>query len=183
MAFTVHLDRSESVVVQTDETEARPPDAIRFFVAGRIENVGKELLSRFSGRTVRPTTLTFANGESVEVDLTGEAELELTGADAAVNLPDASGPSLGDGDDGNLGLADAVSPVVEFSVTGVVEGVEEATVSAVEGSSMRLSAVTFEDEDATATDGGANDAVLELELLGFSVRLVADGSLTVLSLS
>ncbi|WP_247730695.1 hypothetical protein [Halovivax limisalsi] len=181
MSLTIRFDEHETARLTDERIETVSRDRIEFVAEGNL-TVTESKMAAVAGRTLRPTTvtLTVEDERPVPIDLTGPATLRLEDADVGIEpagtdaVPSEATALESTTDDGPNG-ADPTYGVLSFTVDGAVQGVPEETVDRLAGSNATLRSITFTLDDETRSNGGTNDTVLAVTLLGFGVLVQRNG--------
>ncbi|USZ72529.1 hypothetical protein [Natronosalvus halobius] len=185
--MSVHVDIGENRTVRlTDERiECRPPNRVAFAAEGVI-TVTRELLGEFEGASLKPVRVDISVDESrtVRTDLEKEASLRLETVDVGVETPntddlspgmDTVSASSGDGTEST----DASPGAIAFSVEGAIVDVPMETLDLITDGSPSLESVVFAVDDPVRTDGGSDDVVFSLGLLGHRITIYRNGAIDV----
>ncbi|UTF52574.1 hypothetical protein [Natronosalvus rutilus] len=185
--MSVHVDIGENRNVRlTDERiECRPPNRIAFAAEGVI-TVTSELLGEFEGTSLKPVRVDISVDESrtVRTDLEEEASLRLETVDVGVETPDTDDLSPGmdtvsasSGD--STESTDASPGAIAFSVEGAIIDVPTETFDPITDGSPSLESIVFAVDDSVRTDGGSDDAIFSLGLLGRRIVIYRNGVIDV----
>ncbi|MFC7230475.1 hypothetical protein ACFQMM_02195 [Saliphagus sp. GCM10025308] len=185
--MSVHVDIGENRNVRlTDERiECRPPNRIAFAAEGVI-TVTSELLGEFEGASLKPVRVDISVDESrtIRTDLEEEASLRLETVDVGVETPDTDdlspgmdtvSASSGDG----TGSTDASPGAIAFSVEGAIVDVPTESFDPITDGSPSLESIVFAVDASVRTDGGADDAIFSLDLLGRRIVIYRNGAIDV----
>ncbi|MFC7216409.1 hypothetical protein ACFQO4_20325 [Saliphagus sp. GCM10025334] len=185
--MSVHVDIGENRNVRlTDERiVCRPPNRIAFAAEGVI-TVTRGLLGEFEGASLKPVRVDISVDESrtVRTDLEKEASLRLETVDVGVETPDTDdlspgmdtvSASSGDGTEST----DASPGAIAFSVEGAITDVPTETFDPITDGSPSLESIVFAVDDPVRTDGGSDDVVFSLGLLGHRIIIYRNGAIDV----
>ena len=172
MSLTVHVGESRAIEVTERTVEAPSGEVIEFAVDG-VLRVSESILGQYAGRSLRPQRIDVSvdGGTTVEVDLAGDAILDLATVDVGVETPGVEEVASG---------LDQPPGRVSFALEGTISGLPTMAVETIVTGSPRIESVTFAVDDPVRGDGGApGDPLLEVVLLGFTVVVRRNGAIEV----
>lgn len=192
MTITIDLEDERRVRIADATVDARPPDVVRFEIAGNLR-LGEEVLASAAGATLDPVRIAFqAADRAVAIDLRDrdEAALRLDAADVGLAAPDADdivpdtdalGALATDGRSAPRDLAAGRPGVVAFTVEGRIVDAPTDAVTVLAETELPPSpkSITFEGLPSIRSDGGAVAPVLETTLLGFGIVVYRDGRISI----
>ncbi|WP_312908108.1 hypothetical protein [Natronosalvus caseinilyticus] len=185
--MSVHVDIGENRNVRlTDERiECRPPNRIAFAAEGVI-TVTRELLGEFEGASLKPVRVDISVDEArtVRADLEGPASIRLETVDVGVETPDTDDLSPGMDSvsasaDDSVESTDTSPGAIAFSVEGAIVDVPMETLDPITDGTPSLESVVFAVDDPVRTDGGSDDVVFSLGLLGHRIVIYRNGAIDV----
>lgn len=184
MRITVAIADDQRIRVAGDAVETHPPDQFTFAVEG-VLSMTEQLVSQFEGATLRPSRVSLSvDDRTVDIDLTGEAELRLSSVDVGIETPD---PDLSEGVESLTSsvtdpsaLTDANPAALAFTVEGSVLGVPEGTLEILDSGNVTVESLSVAVDDGVRSDGGStDDVVFEVALLGYGITVRRDGAIVV----
>lgn len=185
MSVTIDIEENQDVRVTEEVIDANPPDGIAFAAEG-VVTVTKSLLDDFAGASLQPVRVAFSvdGSRTVETDLEGAPSLRLDTVDIGVETPDTGDLSPGTDSietatEAESDSTDAPPGAIAFTVEGAIRDVSATSCERIATGSPTLESITFAVGASARSDGGSDDAALEVTLLGYGIVVHRDGTIEV----